>query len=511
MGVYATGVFDRSTAEIPAYDPASQRLFVVNATRGVDVLDLADPTRPRFVTTLGRAGVNSVAVHGGRVALAMEGPTVDGPGVVTVYAAPTGEPLAEVATGPQPDMLCFSPDGRVLAVANEAEPRAGRDAVGGITLIDTQLYTARTFSFGAAIRRFGTNELRVDPRYAGEPERGLEPEYLVFTPDGRFLVVGLQENNAIALVDVTAGAVTGFCGLGAVDHAVAGAGLDASDLDGGVQIVNAPVRGLRQPDTIALHTDGDRLYLLTANEGDPRADASDVARVADLALDPGVFPAAEGWAAPERLGRLNVSTVDGDPDGDGDRDALYAFGGRSFSVFELTPAGTGPGPGTPRVSLRFDSGDAFERLTASLLPTGFNASNEATDSGDSRSDDRGPEPEGLALGKVNGRPYVFVGLERPGGVVAYDLTNPHAPSLAAYVNLRDFSQPVQDRDGRPNPAAGDLGPEGLTFISAADSPTGEPLLIVANEVSGTTRIYAVGPAVPVTAPDAIAPAPGDPR
>jgi len=491
VGVYATGVYDRSSAEVPAYHAASRRLFVVNATRGVDVVDLHDPARPRLVGTLGGPGVNSVATYGRLAAWVHEGPTADRPGRVTVVDAATLEPLATVATGPQPDMLCFSPDGRTLAVANEAEPRGGHDAAGGVTLIDTRFFTSRTLDFTAAIAREGTADLRLPPPDdpARDPARDVEPEYLTFTSDGRTLVVGLQENNAVALIDVAQGSVTGFAGLGWVDHLAPGSGLDASDRDGGIHIVGAPVRGLRQPDAIAVHADGEHLFLITANEGDPRTDGFDETRVADLRLDPAAFPPAAGWARPERLGRLKVSNTDGDADGDGDFDALYAFGGRSFSVFALDPRGDGGALLRPV----FDSGDAFERLTAALVPAGFNAGGGDADS---RSDDRGPEPEGLALGTVAGRSYLFVGLERSGGVTAWDLTDPARPVLAGYANVQDLTQKPELGRGASNPAAGDAAPEGLCLISEADSPSGEPLLVVANEVSGTVRIYAVRPGVP---------------
>ncbi len=496
IGVWATGVFDQSTAEIPAYDPGSRQMFVVNARAGLDVVDLSNPARPRRVGTLSARGTNSVAVHGGRVALAVEGAD-GGPGRVQIYDAASGRTLATVTTGPQPDMLCFSPDGAVLAVANEGEPRGGDDPAGGLTLIDTRYFTTRTFGFVHAVRRHGAAALRIDPVHADDPARDLEPEYLAFTPDGRFLVVGLQENNAVAVVDIDAGAVTGFCGLGSVDHAAPGAGLDPSDRDGGPRVINAPVRGLRQPDAIALHAHQDRIFLLTANEGDPRADGRDAARVADLTLDPRAFPPGAGWADPARLGRLKVSRIDGDADGDGAFETLYAFGGRCFSVFELQTGGDGQ---APALTLRFDSGDRFERLTAALHPGGFNAGGGASDS---RSDNRGPEPEGLVTGWVAGVPYVFVGLERTGGVTAWDLTDPTRPALAGYARTRDASQPPQTPTGASNPAAGDLGPEGLAFVPATQSPTTQPLLLVANEVSGTVRVYAVQPAVPeavLTAP-----------
>lgn len=119
------------------------------------------------------------------------------------------------------------------------------------------------------------------------------------------------------------------------------------------------------------------------------------------------------------------------------------------------------------------------------MPDHFNASNNDNEL-DNRSDNKGPEPEGATVATLWGVPYAFIGLERVGGVMVYDLSNPLAPSLVLYdVSTRDFDEDPQT--GAP----GDLGPEGLEVIAAADSPTGEPLLIVANEVSGTVRIYQI--------------------
>jgi len=125
-------------------------------------------------------------------------------------------------------------------------------------------------------------------------------------------------------------------------------------------------------------------------------------------------------------------------------------------------------------------------LRWTLLPDDFNSTNDENDSFDNRSDDKGPEPEGLALGKLFGRTYAFVGLERIGGIMVYDLSNPRAPVFQSYVNNRDFSVDAESAQ------AGDLGPEGLTFVPWWQSPTWKPLLIVGNEVSGTTTVYQIG-------------------
>ena len=250
-------------------------------------------------------------------------------------------------------------------------------------------------------------------------------------------------------------------------------GLDASDKDGGVNIVNWPVQSLYMPDAIAAYTAADELYLVTANEGDARDydGYSEEARLGDLVLDAAVFPNAAELQREENLGRLRVSTASTDTNGDGLVDRIAAFGGRSFSIWDA--AG----------NLVFDSGDAVERITAGLLPDAFNGSGE-NESFDSRSDDKGPEPEALALGEIDGRTYAFVGLERIGGVMVWDITDPRAPLFVQYANNRDFTVATEE--------AGDLAPEGIVFVPAADSPTGAPLLLVANEFSGTTTVWEVG-------------------
>lgn len=270
--------------------------------------------------------------------------------------------------------------------------------------------------------------------------------------------------------------------------------LDASDRDGpangpAINIRRWPVKGMYQPDAVAAfsynpsrkNTGPTQTLLIMANEGDVREYTGtpgfqEAVRVGagSVVLDPAVFPNAAALKANAALGRLNITKTLGNTDADTDYEGLYAFGARSVSIRTTTGA------------LVWDSGDDLERITAAALPANFNASH-TSNTMDSRSDDKGPEPEGLVVGRAFGRTYVFVGLERIGGFVVYDITDPMAPTYVTYVNNRNFSETPGVGKG------GDLGPEGLVFIRAEDSPNGKPLLLVANEISGTTTIFQINP------------------
>jgi hypothetical protein len=252
--------------------------------------------------------------------------------------------------------------------------------------------------------------------------------------------------------------------------------LDASDQDGGIRFLNWPVEGLYQPDAIVSFAVGGTEYLATANEGDSRdwSGYSEVRRVSQMPLDAVAFPNGAWLKANGRLGRLQVTNRMGDLDGDGDFDRLYCFGARSFTI--RTTDGT----------LVWDSADLFERITAATVPAHFNVSNDAN-LFDRRSANKGPEPEGITVGTLNGVPYAFVILERIGGVMVFNLSNPAAPVFERWVNSRDYTQ-------APNTAAaGDLGPEGVIFVPPAESPDGRALVIVSNEISGTVSIFAASP------------------
>jgi hypothetical protein len=256
------------------------------------------------------------------------------------------------------------------------------------------------------------------------------------------------------------------------------------------------------PDSIAAYTVAGRTFLVTANEGDSREDwlngLTDQASCEaagyyfssskcrdELALRdtlPAAFSAKlstelTGLNTDTTLARLKFSYHATNAKNSATVTRLYAYGARSFSIWD---AQTGE-----RV---YDSGSDFERHTANRYGSLFNQDHNGSLSGDKRSNSKGPEPEGLAIGEINGRTYAFVGLERMGGVMVYDITNPNAATFQQYLNNRDVTV-------APNAAAvtagSDLGPEALAFVGGSKSPDGVPRLIVGNEVSGTTTVYKI--------------------
>ena len=137
-------------------------------------------------------------------------------------------------------------------------------------------------------------------------------------------------------------------------------------------------------------------------------------------------------------------------------------------------------------------------ISHTLKPAEFyNASNDNAVI-DDRSGKKGPEPESIAYGVVDGRAYVFLALEMTGGIMAYDVSNHDDVEFAGYINTRDFrsivpgSEEWEDGEIDKWVTGGDVAPEGLCFIDASSSPTGEALLLSANEVSGTVAVYTLG-------------------
>ncbi|HQU74074.1 MAG: choice-of-anchor I family protein [Calditrichaeota bacterium] len=482
IGGYTTGVFAQGAAEILAHDPDTQRLFVINgAQSSIDVLDISNPHAPALLFSIDLTPyghqANSVAVSEGLVVAAVESDPKQDPGKV-VFFDTDGNYLRDFPAGALPDMITFSDDGNYVLVANEGEPSDDYsvDPEGSVTIVYLHRGLNHAFAKQVDFRAFNNATLDPSIRIFGPNAtvaQDLEPEYIAIVGDEAF--VTLQENNAIAVVDIRRGVVKKLIGLGFKDHSLYRNSLDASNEDGGINIANWPVWGMYQPDAIASFRTFFQHFLITANEGDSRdyGGFSEEERMGDLPLDPTAFPDAATLQLDENLGRLKSTITMGDDDNDGDYDRLFSYGARSFAIWNT------------RGQKVYDSGNELERITAMLESDNFNSDDEENGSFDDRSDDKGPEPEGIAIGRILWRTFAFIGLERVGGIVVYDVTNPYHPEFLQYINTRDFSgDPVAG-------TAGDLSPEGLQFIPHWQSPTRKPLLAVAYEVSGSTALFEV--------------------
>lgn len=489
IGAYATGIGEGS-AETAAFE--RNRLFVTNsANNSLDIVNLTDPAAPQLLQRIDLspygAGPNSVAVRNNLVAVAVEANPKTDPGKVVLFNR-DGRYLNQFTVGALPDMLTFSPKGDFILVANEGEPNDdwSVDPEGSVSILpiwqgarnlpQANITTVTFHSF----EKGGKCEADLDPRArifgptAGldNPRRvsqNLEPEYITFAPDGRTAYVTLQEANAVAVLDMRYQEFTKIIALGEKDYSLPGNGFDASDRDNAINIANWPVYGFYMPDAIASFRVRGQTYLITANEGDARDYPvfSEEVRVGSgsYRLDPTVFPNAASLKQNANLGRLTVTNQNGDTDGDGDFDKIYAFGARSFTIWN------------DKAEVVWDSGDQLEQITAATYPAFFNSEGPGS-AFDSRSDNKGPEPEAVAVGTINGRVYAFVGLERIGGVMIFDVTVPSAPRFIQYTNNADFSN-----------GSGDRAPEIISFIPANLSGNGKARFLVANEVSGTVTIY----------------------
>lgn len=494
VSTYFTGDFDESATEIVAYDKASKRLFYTNAKdKTVDVLDISTPESPSKIksialTTWGKSA-NSVASYGGYIAIAVEDTNKQANGKVVIIKADDESYVTHYSVGALPDMVTFSHDGNHILVACEGEPSddytvdpegtigvidvSGGISQGVVSMINFNQYDNKRDSLrNEGVRIFGNNG-------TASVSQDLEPEYIAVSPDNKTAYVTLQENNAIAIVDIASKTLKGIKAFELVDHSLANNGFDASDKDGIINIKPQPTFGLALPDAVSSYEVGGKTYFVTANEGDTRdyGGYSEEEKVGKLNLDTVVFPNYADLQKDENLGRLLTTTSLGDTDNDGDIDKIYSIGTRSFSIWDSTG------------NLVFDSGDQFERKIAAEFPLNFNTSNSKNDF-DDRSDAKGCEPEALTIAEIEGKFYAFIGLERMGGIMVYDITNPTSPVFDSYEVNRDYNADVTTN------AALDLGPEGLLYIKPSDVPVdgiaSKGLLVCASEVSGTVTIFALG-------------------
>ena len=487
LSSFSNGTSGTNSAEIVAYDSSNFRLYIANSIgRKLDIVDFSNPATPvllNSISVIPYGNINSVAVHNGIVALAIENITAQSNGFV-VFLNADGTFISQVTVGAMPDMITFNKDYTKILTANEGEPNStySVDPDGSISVVDltggiasltdlnvtnigfTDYNTQAASLIAQGIRIFSTS---------ASVAQDLEPEYITISTDNTKAFVAIQENNAMAVIDLATSTIDTIYALGYSDYS-AGNGMDASDQSGSVLIGTAPVKGAYMPDAIAYSTINGQGYVFSANEGDSREFGSvvDAARISTLTLDSTAFPDQNILKNNKFIGRLSGLRYSGDTDNDGDLDVIHTMGGRSFSIWN---ASTG--------QLVFDSKDLIEQITSTHPVTAafFNASNSTGSATlKNRSDDKGPEPEGVATAFINGSSYLFVSLERIGGVMTFNVNDPANPIYVGYYNNRTITG-----------SGPDLGAEGIIRISSEASPNGNEIVILANEVSSTLSIYQI--------------------
>ena len=504
IGSYEAGVMGKSAAEIVAYHAASQRILTVNAQSGkVDILDASDPANPNKVASVSAGGdkeINSVAVRPDGLAIAaVQQADKTENGEALLFDAASGDELGRVPLGALPDNVHITKDGAYALTANEGEPsdeltadgtEYAKDPEGTVSVISLpdgvaapSVADVRTADF----RAFDGPDAELDPsirvfgpeNHHNKPSLDFEPEY-ISSDDGKAYVT-LQENNAIGVVDIASATVEKVLPAHIADHSVVP--LDPSNKDGEAKLRTIPVHGLSMPDSIGAFQTNGQTYFATANEGDARdwGGYTDEVKLKELVEEGQVCDSVdlpEGIEDKKYAGNLKLSNASGWNEEKGCFDGLYSFGSRSFSIYDAEG------------NVVFDSGSDFEEITKDIEGLNFNADNEDPDF-DDRSNNKGPEPEALTIGSVGDRTYAFIGMERVGGIFVYDVTDPAQAEFVTYTNNRDFTVDYDEDNVAATSLAGDLGPEGLTFVSKEDSPTADALLIAGNEVSGTTTVFSV--------------------
>ena len=516
--------YHAETSTIYATNGETNTIAIIDAS-GVSSATMADPINttsltpttialPADINGVALGSLTSIAISGDLMAVAVPAAVKTDNGFVLFYngldsSAPAF--LDSVEVGALPDMVTFTPDGGKVLVANEGEPSDDYtvDPEGSVSVINI-LASGEPEETGTTVGFSALNGSEADlmaqgmmfPNPAGRTINGtaitssvakdLEPEYITATNDVAY--ISLQENNGLAILDLEELTID-VVGLGTKTWA--GLNIDIQE-DGSVSFGQyTGLYGVYQPDTIANFTWKDATFIVTANEGDAREYFFDAADEAACTAAGGVdFDEDDGClaytdevkvedltaAANSELAMLQatgeaddlrVTSAMGDADGNGEYDGAYAYGARSFTIWDQNGL------------VVYDSGDDFERITASVHGAQFNNGDDENE-GDSRSENKGPEPEALTVGQIGDRTYAFIGTERMGGIFVYDVTNPYDVQFAEYVINRDLTEGLTADD-----VIGDLASESLVFVSAEDSPSGVPLLVVGNEVSGTVTVWQI--------------------
>jgi hypothetical protein len=502
------------SAEIAAFHAGSKRIFATNGVKNsIDVFDISDVANPKKIESISleRYGNDITSVAAGRdvvVAAVLVTESFSATGVPTT---PNGKIVvfdtngtflsATDVLGVLPDSVTFAPDGTTALVAIEGQPVCAKDdpattekestdyskasdPVGGVSVVDLTDPTAPVVRF-AGFEKFSVAQMRAKgiavSAVVNDVSKDFEPEFVTAT-DNKTAYVTIQEANAIGKLNIKTATFESVSR--AFEGNLSKVARDTSDKDSGAgPRTYKNVVAASQPDAIAGFKFGWGNYYLTANEGDAREYTclNDDLRAASLKVDPRRFPDWKAMSATTALGRAKVNPNIGDRDGDGDIDTIHLRGANSTTMYH-------------NGAIVWDSADLLDQIqTSAFGVANINGSHSLSADkstmnyvGQDRSDDKGSEPEGVAVGMVGERRIAILGLERMTALVVFDITDPRAPVFQEWLQmLPTKATPAKD--------VKHWSPEGIVFVPADKSPSGKALIITSYELSGSLSIHEIEP------------------
>ena len=517
---------DEDAAESVAYDDGPNVTYVIGHPGYLHVVTFNSTTGQGYVARSVRVSAlrtTGVDACGGVVSVSVRGSDASQDGIVQFYdsydrASSSLQKLRQQTVGKSPIELKFSADCATLVVANKGNADWTVDddfssfvnPEGSVTVISnivksgqTLNYTVRTAHFTKFNSRVSTLLLQglhfvmqkdiLNNTYTLAQD--LQPETVTFSSDQSIAYVALQGNNAVAVVDLASATITAVYGLGFKDFSLENNAIDTNDNEK-IEITRKPsgFYGLFQPDDIAAFSVGGNRYVVTANEGDSReyrlgnrvlfteeVEGSYFVGKLTQATNSSLYTSITNNGD---LEELRVSSAIGQNQ-QGLYEGIYAFGGRSFSVYRQD---------ADEFTQVYDSGKLLAEEHASRYRDWFNGqhsrSKTLSESFDSRSDRKGVETEAMHLTTIGGDRVLFLGNERTSTIFVFGLENPSSPEL--FSTATNVNTQLDGNDAYDERTLGDADPEKLIYVPSASSPVpGKPVLIVAGAFSGTVSLYEV--------------------
>ena len=512
--ISAISLDGEGSGEIATFHPGSKRIFATNGVKNaIDIFDISNVAAPKKVGSLSLSpyGNDVTSVAAGRdvvVAAVLVTETFSATGAPST---PNGKLVVfdtngKVLSSPDilgvlPDSVTFAPNGTTALVAIEGQPVCAKDdpattakedtdylkasdPEGGVSIVDLTNPAAPVVKF-AGFKQFNVAQMKAKgiavSSVVNNVAKDFEPEFITAV-DNKYAYVTIQEANAIGKLDIEAASFESV--TRAFESKLSVTARDTSDRDSGAGPRNyANVVGASQPDAIASFKVGSGHYFVTANEGDAREYTclNDDQRASSLKVDTRRFPNWSTLSASAALGRAKVNPTIGDRDGDGDIDTIHLRGSNSMTMYRNGIA-------------LWDSGELLDQIqikafgVANINGSHSLSSDKSTMNyvGQDRSDDKGSEPEGVAVGMVGNTRVAILGLERMTALAVFDITQPRSPVFQEWLQMLPAkATPAKD--------VKHWSPEGIVFVSADKSPSGKALIITSYELSGSISIHQIEP------------------